>query len=166
MSDACVTPPVVRFVPFDDDDFAAWLEQAIPAYAFAHVANGQWAPAEALLLSRQAHEALLPHGRATSGHAFVHLRVDGEPAPVGLMWWAETTSAGVRGAYVYGLEVAEQARRRGIARTALAELERRARERGLTFVALHVFGHNLPARRLYEQAGFEPTNIDMRKRLG
>jgi len=157
--------PVVRFVPFDEEDFAGWLAQAIPAYALGHVEDGQWAPAEAVLRSQQAHAALLPQGLATPGHAFMRVHVEGESAPVGLLWWAETEAAGIRGFYVYGLEVAEEARRRGIASAALGELERLARERHLAFVALHVFGHNLPARRLYEQAGFEPTNINMRKML-
>jgi ribosomal protein S18 acetylase RimI-like enzyme len=161
---ACAAP-VVRFVPFDEDDFAAWLAQAIPAYALEHIEDGQWAPAEAVLRSQQAHEALLPQGVATPGHTFMHLQVEGESPPAGFLWWAETEAAGVRGFYVYGLEVNEEARRRGIAGAALAELERRARVLGLAYVALHVFGHNLPARRLYEQSGFEPTNINMRKKL-
>ena len=157
-------PPAVRFVPFDERDFTEWLEQAIPAYALGHIEDGQWAPAEAVLRSQQAHAALLPQGLATPGHTFVRLHVAGEPAPVGLLWWADSEAAGQQGVYVYGLEVAEHARRRGIASAALGELERQARARGLAFVELHVFGHNLPARSLYEHAGFEPTNITMRRK--
>jgi ribosomal protein S18 acetylase RimI-like enzyme len=159
------TSPTVRLVPFDEADFAAWLVQAIPAYALAHVEDGTWTLAESVLRSQEAHAGLLPQGLATPGHAFVRLHVGDEPAPVGMLWWAETESAGERGVYVYGIEVEEHARRRGIAAAALAELERRARARGMRFVSLHVFGHNLPARRLYEQLGFLPTNITMRKNL-
>jgi ribosomal protein S18 acetylase RimI-like enzyme len=157
--------PAVRFVPFDEAAFEAWLLHAIPAYALEHIEDGTWAPAEAVLRSQEAHESLLPQGLATPGHEFVHLAVTGEPDPVGFLWWAETESAGVRGAYVYGLEVEAHARRRGIARAALRELERRARARGWRFISLHVFGHNRAARGLYEQVGFEPTNITMRKSL-
>jgi ribosomal protein S18 acetylase RimI-like enzyme len=157
---------IVRCVPFDEADFAAWLAQAVPAYALAHVQDGSWAPAESLQLSQQAHAALLPQGLATPGHVFSHLLVDDDPEPAGLLWWAPTESAGVQGAYVYGLEVVERARRRGVASAALAELERCARAQGLAFVALHVFGTNLAARRLYERVGFAATNINMRKELG
>ena len=90
---------------------------------------------------------------------------DGEAAPVGHLWWAEVEAAGQSGAYVYGVEVEEFARRRGVARAAFAELERVARERGLRFVSLHVFGHNHGARRLYEELGFAPTNLTLRKDL-
>jgi ribosomal protein S18 acetylase RimI-like enzyme len=157
--------PVVRLEPFDEADFAAWLVQAIPAYALAHVQDGTWTLAESVLRSQEAHAALLPQGLATPGHAFVRLHVDGMPAPVGTLWWAETEAAGERGVYVYGIEVEEPARGRGIAAAALEALERRARARGMRFVSLHVFGHNLPARRLYERLGFLPTNITMRKNL-
>ena len=73
--------------------------------------------------------------------------------------------AGSASAWVYSIEVDESARRRGVARAAFVELERVARARGLRFVSLHVFGHNDGARRLYEELGFEPTNITMRKDL-
>jgi ribosomal protein S18 acetylase RimI-like enzyme len=157
--------PAVRFVPFDDDAFTAWLVHAIPSYALEHVEDGTWTPAEAVLRSQEAHAALLPQGLNTPGHEFVHLHVPEETHPVGFLWWAESASAGEPGAYVYGLEVEEHARRRGIARAALRELEQRARTRGWRFISLHVFGHNLAARGLYEQFGFVPTNITMRKSL-
>jgi ribosomal protein S18 acetylase RimI-like enzyme len=157
--------PVVRFVAFDEAAFEAWLLHAIPAYALEHVEDGMWTSAEAVIRSQEAHAALLPQGLKTRGHEFVHLHVAGQPAPVGFLWWGETEAAGEPGAYVYGIEVEANARRRGIARAALHQLERQARARGCRFVALHVFGHNRAARELYEQLGFVPTNITMRKNL-
>ncbi|MET0382921.1 MAG: GNAT family N-acetyltransferase [Burkholderiaceae bacterium] len=158
-------PPTIRFVPFDAADYLAWLALAIPSYALSHVEIGQWTPAQALQQSTQAHASLLPEGHATPGHTFVRLHIPGEEGDVGHLWWAETEEGGRAGAYVYGLEVEERARRRGVARAAFAELERIARARDLFFVSLHVFGRNRAARRLYEGLGFEPTNITMRKDL-
>ena len=162
---AMTPPPVVRFVPFARADYEAWLAQAIPAYALDHVRDGQWTVAESVGRSAEAHALLLPQGESTPGHTFVRLRVPGEDADAGHLWWAEVEAGGRTGAYVYGIEVAEHARRRGVARAAFAELERVARARGLRFVSLHVFGHNVAARRLYEELGFAPTNITMRKEL-
>lgn len=157
--------PELEFVPFTERDFDAWLTQAIPAYALGHVEDGQWTLAESIDKSREAHAALLPQGLATPGHTFMHLRVRGERDEVGFLWWQELESAGQPGLYVYGIEVAEHARRRGIARAAFLELERVSRANGRRFVSLHVFGHNLGARRLYQELGFVPTNITMRKNL-
>jgi ribosomal protein S18 acetylase RimI-like enzyme len=158
-------PPVVRFTPFTPADYQAWLTMAIPAYALTNVQAGQWTLEESIERSREAHAQLLPQGEATPGHSFVRLRIPGEDDDVGHLWWAEVEARGQAGAYVYGVEVAEHARRRGVARAAFAELERVARARGLRFVSLHVFGHNHGARRLYEELGFEPTNITLRKEL-
>ena len=157
--------PELAFVPFTEADFHAWLIQAIPAYALEHVEDGQWTLAESIDKSRDAYAALLPQGLATPGHRFMHLRVPREAEPVGFLWWHEVEAAGQPGVYVYGVEVAERARRRGVARGAFLELERVSRADGQRFVALHVFGHNLGARRLYEELGFAPTNITMRKNL-
>lgn len=157
--------PELEFVPFTEVDFQAWLTQAIPAYALGHVEDGQWTLAESIGKSRDAHTALLPQGLATPGHSFMQLRVPREAEAVGFLWWQEVEAAGQPGVYVYGVEVAEHARRRGIARATFLELERVSRANGQRFVALHVFGHNLGARRLYEELGFAPTNITMRKNL-
>ena len=160
-----MTLPAIRFAPFTDADYQAWLTLAIPSYALGHVEDGQWTLAESIEKSKEAHALLLPQGAATPGHTFVRLQVAGELQDVGHLWWAEVESGGQTGAYVYGVEVEEPARRRGVARAAFAELERIARTRGLRFVSLHVFGHNHGARRLYEELGFTPTNITLRKNL-
>ena len=39
-------------------------------------------------------------------------------------------------------------------------------ELGIDRVELHVFGHNAPARALYEKAGYTPASIVMVKQLG
>ena len=36
---------------------------------------------------------------------------------------------------------------------------------GLHKMGLHVFGHNLAARALYEKLGYVPVNINMEKQL-
>jgi ribosomal protein S18 acetylase RimI-like enzyme len=156
----------VRFVPFTDVDFHAWLVQAIPAFALANVEDGRWSLAESIEKSQEAHAALLPQGLATPDQFFVHLHDEAGGKRVGTLWWAEADRRGRREAYVYSIEIDEAARRRGFARAAFAELERVVRERGVQQIGLHVFGHNAGARRLYDALGFEPASITMRKVLG
>jgi ribosomal protein S18 acetylase RimI-like enzyme len=156
----------VRFVPFTEPDFHAWLVQAIPAFALTNVEDGRWTLAESIVKSQEAHVALLPQGLATPGQFFMHLHDAGSGERVGSLWWSEAPKGGVPEAYVYNIEIDEPARRRGYARAAFAELERVARDRGVRHLGLHVFGHNAGARRLYESLGFEPTSITLRKVLG
>jgi len=155
----------VRFVPFTEADFHAWLLQAIPAFALTNVRDGRWSLAEAIVKSQEAHAALLPQGLRTPGQFFMHLHDEAGGRRVGALWWSEVETDGRREAYVYNIEIDEAARRRGHARAAFAELERVAREHGMQQVGLHVFGHNTGARRLYDELGFEPTSITMRKVL-
>ena len=68
-------------------------------------------------------------------------------------------------AYLYELAIWPQYRRQGHAEAAMRAFERRARESGCAGVALHVFGHNLKARKLYAKLGFEETNVNMYKPL-
>ena len=153
----------VRFVPFGEADYRAWLVQAIPAFALTNVEDGRWTLAESLEKSTHAHAELLPQGLHTPGQFFVRLQDADSGADVGTLWWTESDKAGRREAYVFQVEIEEQARRRGYARAAFRELERIARERGVQQLALHVFGHNHGARRLYDELGFEPTSLTLRK---
>jgi ribosomal protein S18 acetylase RimI-like enzyme len=157
--------PTIRFVPFTDVDFQAWLSQAIPSYALTNVEDGRWTLAESIDKSREAHALLLPQGLGTPGQFFVRLQAGDTGADVGSLWWSEADKADGKEAYIYNIEIEEHARRRGFGRAALLELERLVRERGLHQLSLHVFGHNHGARRLYDELGFEPTSITLRKIL-
>jgi ribosomal protein S18 acetylase RimI-like enzyme len=155
----------IRFVPFTEVDFRAWLIEAIPSFALANVEDGRWTLAESIEKSKEAHAALLPEGVLTPGQFFVHLHEAATGRRVGMLWWAEADKADRREAYVYNITIDEPARRRGFARAALLELERVARKGGVHHLGLHVFGHNHGARRLYESLGFEPTSLTLRKIL-
>jgi len=157
--------PRVRFVPFSEADYRAWLLQAIPAFALVNVEDGRWTAAESIEKSQQAHAQLLPHGLQTLGQFFVRLQDADSGVDVGTLWWAESGKADRREAYVYDIQIEEHARRRGYARAAFHELERVGRDHGVRHLALHVFGHNTGARRLYEELGFEPTSLTLRKNL-
>lgn len=156
---------MIRFVTFTDADYRAWLIQAIPEFALTNVHDGRWTLEESIEKSKQAHAALLPQGLQTPGHFFVWLQDADSGADVGTLWWEESDKAGRREAFVYDIDIRESARRRGFGRAAFHELERVAREHGMQQLGLHVFGHNHGARRLYDELGFQPTSITMRKNL-
>lgn len=148
--------------PMTEAEYATWLEEAIPSYGQDKVASGQWTAAEALELSRQEHEHLLPQGLATPEHHF-HTVVDAAGDAVGILWFAEKTKFGERIAYVFNIEIRPQRRRQGHALRAFQALEDEVRRLGLKGVALHVFGHNHAAQALYARLGYAPTNINLFK---
>jgi ribosomal protein S18 acetylase RimI-like enzyme len=148
-----------------DAEFLAWREEAIPAYAADKVAAGQWAQGEALALSRQEYEELLPDGVHTKDNHFFSI-LDRRSAPVGVLWFAVKTKFASRIAYVFDVSVRAQRQREGHAHRAFVALEQEVQRLGLSGIALHVFGHNAAAQALYAKLGFQPTNISLYKSVG
>jgi RimJ/RimL family protein N-acetyltransferase len=150
--------------PISSDEYAAWLETVIPAYAQDKVASGQWPADSALERSRKEYSELLPQGPRTAGH-HVYTILGGEGEAVGTLWFAAQERAGQRIAYVFDVVIAAEHRRRGYALLAFRALEDEAVRLGLDGIALHVFGHNHAARALYAKLGFADTNVNMFKGL-
>ena len=63
------------------------------------------------------------------------------------------------------LEVAPAFRKRGIGRGLLAEIEHQALARGITIIDLQVLLANKPALRLFVEAGYQPLEMRMGKKL-
>ena len=147
------------------EEFAAYIEGAIPEFAQDKVASGQWSQASSLELSRQGYVELLPQGLATPENFLFTLREASTRAVVGALWYAIQERAGQRVAYVYDVLVESQHQRKGYATQAFRALEAEVRSRGLCGVGLHVFGHNEAAQALYAKLGYQATNINMFKKV-
>jgi ribosomal protein S18 acetylase RimI-like enzyme len=150
--------------PMTQESFERFLERTIPEYAQEKVEAGNWQAEGALQRSRDEFHRLLPDGLTTQKNYLysLHLERDGLRHEVGVLWLADMDGTG----FIFELFVAEAFRHQGVASTAMRLLEGEARRLGLNRLALHVFGHNLIAKRLYEKLGFEITNINMAKSLG
>jgi len=156
---------VTVLVPMSEHEFLAFVEDALPAYAADKVASGQWAKDEALELSRKSFQDLLPQGLATPNNYLFTILDSAERGGVGMVWISAQDRAGKRIGYVYNISVKPEHQRKGHARRALLALEEEARSLDLTGIALHVFGHNVPAHALYMNLGYRPTNINMFKSI-
>ena len=143
------------------EEFAAYVERAIPEYAQDKVRSGQWSPESSLQLSRQGFDELLPKGLATPENFLFTLREGATNSHVGMLWYAIQERAGQRIAFVYDVLVEPQYQRMGYGMRAFKALEAEAGSRGLQGIALHVFGHNKAAQALYAKLGYRATNISM-----
>ncbi|CAN5239297.1 GNAT family N-acetyltransferase [soil metagenome] len=75
-----------------------------------------------------------------------------------LLSYPRYTAASSSEAYIERLVVANEYRRRGVARIMLDAAETLARESGKRTVGLHVSGSNFPALKLYEACGYEEVS--------
>lgn len=146
------------------EQFSAFAHASVADYAAEKVNSGQWAEDQSLELSRKNFEELLPQGLQTPDNYFFCV-LDEHAATVGALWIGVKEFAGRRAAYVYDIWIAPDFRRRGHATRALLAAEHEARRLGLSGIGLHVFGHNVAARTLYEALGYRATNINMFKSL-
>jgi ribosomal protein S18 acetylase RimI-like enzyme len=144
------------------NEFATWLEEAIPAYAADKVASGQWSEEASIDLARKQHDELLPLGLQTPDHHFYSI-VDSDSRVVGMLWFGVKTQFNSPVAFVFNIQIAPEYRRQGHAFRAFRALETEVQKLGLSGVSLHVFGHNTSAQALYSKLGFQTTNINLFK---
>ena len=152
-------------VPMSEPAFAAYLAFAIPDFAKDKVESGQWAPADALELSRQGYAELLPKGLATPDNFLFSVRDGLAPDDIGMLWFAAQQRGAQRVAFVYDVAIHPEHQRKGHASRAFAALEAEVQKCGLSGIALHVFGQNTGAQALYRKLGYLTTNINMFKQL-
>jgi ribosomal protein S18 acetylase RimI-like enzyme len=145
-------------------EFSRWRAQAIPAYAADKVSAGRWSQQESVAEAEKEFSSLLPQGQETPGHVMFTIESDSGQC-VGALWLARTERAAGPIGYIYDLVIWPEYRRNGHAARAMQALEREAIALGLKGLALHVFGHNQSAQRLYAALGYQATNINMFKPL-
>lgn len=155
---------MIRLVLMDEAEFAQFQELDIPRYADENVKAGYWSSDEALEKSRQVHNRLLPDGLKTQNHLFFKI-VDEHLASVGTLWLFSDFDAAQPTGFIYDLIIEEAFRQKGYGKQAMIALEGKARELGLKRLALHVFAHNLPARKLYQDLGYRDKSMNMSKEL-
>ena len=156
-----MSAPEITLEPMTEDEFAAWLLPTVRGLAEDKVTSGQWAPDEALEMSKTEFTILLPQGASTRGHELYTVRDTASGAGVGMVWINVRPKADKREAYIYDIAIDEEQRGKGYGRATMLAVAERARELGADSVGLHVFGHNTVARELYTSLGFVTTNISM-----
>ena len=156
---------MIQLVPMTQTEFEKFLARAIEDYAQEHVAAGNWHPDEAVRLSREEHEKLLPNGLASPDQYLYSIYNTDTESNVGILWFADQKQGLKRYAFIYNIELALDQRGKGYGKQAMLAVEEKVKALGLDSIGLHVFGHNQVARALYENIGYEVTNVLMTKKL-
>ncbi len=146
-------------------EFDQYLARAVPGYAAEKQKGEGMTASEAMKVSEETYAKLLPQGLESSGQYLFSIVQKSSNQSVGVLWFAERIVGDRKQAYIYDFEVDVSHRGNGYGKEALRLLESEARAVGLTSMALHVFGHNQNAFRLYEKMGYRTTNIFMAKDL-
>lgn len=143
------------------EEFQLYISGAIESYAKNKVTSGNWGEDEAINLSKKEFSRLLPKDEKSELNYLYSIFQDQQL--VGMIWIAKTSTTNPDQGYIFDVIIYEPHQGQGYGKQAMKEIERIAKELGMNKIALHVFGHNKVARRLYEQLGYEITNINMVK---
>jgi len=156
---------MIEFVPMEEADFQTYRTSAILDYADENVRAGNWDPEEAEEKARSSYDELLPDGVSTpNNHIFTVVDSESD-TKVGMIWFVVKRRPSGGSAFLCDFRIDEEHRRKGYGRRTLLRFEEVLLSRGITRVALHVFGGNAAARALYESLGYIITNIHMAKEL-
>ncbi len=145
------------------DEFERWLPRLREGYATDIMQNGGASEADARTKAVVDTERLFPNGQPSPDQFVFVIEVDAEP--VGELWVAERAGDLGRGLWIYDVHVEKAYRGRGYGKEAILLAEEEARRRGLSRVALNVFGGNAVARGLYQSLGYRETAILMSKNV-
>lgn len=142
------------------EEFQKYVDISIKEYAIEKVASGNWSQEESLTKAKEDYAHLLPDGEKSKNNYLYNILHDNQA--VGTIWLAQKANGE---GFIYDISITETNRGSGYGKEAMKEIEVLAKGLGMTKIGLHVFGHNLVARGLYEKLGYETTNLVMVKEI-
>jgi GNAT superfamily N-acetyltransferase len=156
---------MIHLVPMLEDQYLAFMELSARDQMEGHIREGRWRADEAEVNMARLVAQFLPQGLATPGHLFWVIEEAGTGAQVGALWVALAQEAEARQFFVMDIQIYEPYRRLGYGTQAFQAMEEKAREMGVTSIALHVFADNHSARAMYRKLGYTGTDTEMAKAI-
>lgn len=156
---------MIRLVDMSDDEFRAYLARAVTNYADEISRANDLTPDVAQSQAEATFRRLLPEGHPRQEDQYMFSVVDEAERRVGMIWFGIRRDRKRPYAYIWDIYLEPDTRGKGYGEQVMRQVEDRVRDLGYDHIALNVFGHNLPARKLYERLGFQAIAISMGKDL-
>ncbi|MFX1508064.1 MAG: GNAT family N-acetyltransferase [Promethearchaeota archaeon] len=141
---------MVNFVKMTEHEFTDYLEFLIADYSKDYAQIKEVSIEEARSQTELQIEALLPNGYVTPD-VFIGFIQD-KYQNIGYIWFIHE----LRKQYTFlaDIEIFPDYRNKGLGTLALKSLAKEVKELGFKAIVLHVFKHNVSAKRLYEKLGY------------
>lgn len=144
-------------------DYDKYISFAIEDYAQDKITAGTWNEDEAVHLASKSFNKLLPDGKDTQNEYLYSIEDDSLDRKIGFLWVHLNEAPYVSKLFIYDFIIFKEYRNLGYGKQAIACLAEKAKEMNVSQIDLHVFAHNKGAIHLYEQTGFNATDISMTK---
>ncbi len=156
---------MVNLVPMTITEFNTFMKISMQDHAQSQVQAGYWNAGEANKNILQLRQQILPDGLSTPDHYFFSIQDEPSKLNVGGLWFAVMEKEGQRFVFVVDIQIFEPYRRHGYGEQAFILMEDKARDLGISTIALNVFEHNHPARAMYVKLGYQGIEEQMMKTI-
>lgn len=153
--------PILR--KMTEEEFRVWAPLSQKAYAEDTARAKGYTQREAELIADESFAKLLPQGIDSKDHFFYVLDLGGES--LGTFWFSLQGTVKKRKAFIYDVKIQESHQGKGYGRVIMQLGEQKAKEVGASAIALHVFGFNDRAIKLYQSLKYVTTDLSMEKGL-
>ncbi|WP_342598870.1 GNAT family N-acetyltransferase [Psychrobacillus sp. FSL H8-0483] len=151
---------MIKLVLMNSDEYQKYITSAIKSYAEEKVLSGNWNQEESISKAEEEYTKLLPNGEKTESN-FLYTILNDDKA-IGVIWLAQKSE---KEGFIYDINILEKYQGFGYAKEAMKQIENVGQKLGMIKIGLHVFGHNMVARGLYEKLGYQTTNVLMEKEI-
>ncbi len=154
----------ITFRPFTKEEFFRFEEWEIESYANALIRSKTESKDDALCISAEELEEMLPDGLSTEDNYFL-TALDSEQNEIGFVWYSETD---VDEVFLSELFVYDEFKKEGLEEAVLSEFEKVC---GASLIRLHVFDCDKEQIKLFKNAGYEeyahnpPASTYMKKEV-
>lgn len=156
---------MIELRTMNSQEFADYMKYAVDNYAAEKEKGEGLSKEEALKVSKDSFERLLPKGLESPDQFLFSVIEIATSKPVGILWLAKKMNGDKPYAFIYDVELKPENRGKGLGKALMNLMENETRRLGCMSVGLHVFGHNEAATALYEKSGFITTSRMMKKDL-
>ena len=156
---------MVQLIPMTEEEFEAFMELSMKDQAQGQVQAGTWRAEDAAANMERLRSQFLPNGLTTPNHYFFTIEEAGTGLKVGALWYTIEDEEGKRQFFVMDIQIDDVYRRQGYGTRAFKAMEAKAREMGISTIALHVFEHNRAARAMYDKLGYTGAGNMMSKEI-
>lgn len=151
-------------LPMTQTEFTAYHGEALLDLARALSEARDLSKEDALREATKSFDSLFPGGRVDSPDQFISYLHAGE-ARVGVLHFGIRRDRSAPYIYLWDIKIDPAQWGKGYGEAALRQLEAETRRLGLKEIRLNVFGHNQPARALYEKVGYRPESLILTKSI-
>ncbi len=154
---------MILLQPMKEHEYTLWLKDSIKEYAEEKTKAGNFQKETSLEQAEKEFNQLLPDGLESENHYLFTLISDENNEEIGTLWVNVTEDNNEL--FIYDIKILPNQRGKGYGKEALQALEFFAKEKNVSKISLHVFGHNKIAISLYKNSGYEVTNVLMSKSI-